>query len=142
VAGQSSWRGVPAGPLCYAQTVSHDLEDIAKTARPTEEGPQMLVLEGADRANRHPVGELPIPERVTEILAAFQKDAKTPEAREILEAFARRSAPGRPYGEAFIETLLDLVEDPLLVLDASVSDARQAAADFFREAVSKRVKIE
>jgi bacillithiol synthase len=142
VAREISARGVPAVPVFYALTDDHDLEEIARTARPTEEGPQVLVLEGADRANRHPVGEMPIPERVTEILAAFQEDAKTPEAREILEAFARRSAPGRPYGEAFIETLLDLVEEPLLVLDASLSEARPAAADLFAQAAAKREEIE
>jgi bacillithiol biosynthesis cysteine-adding enzyme BshC len=142
VAREISARGVPAVPVFYALTDDHDLEEIAKTARPTEEGPQVLVLEGADRANRHPVGELPIPERVTEILAAFQEDAKTPEAREILEAFARRSAPGHPYGGAFIETLLDLIEEPLLVLDASVSEARPAAADLFAQAAAKREEIE
>jgi len=142
VAREISARGVPAVPVFYALTDDHDLEEIAKTARPSEDGPQMLVLEGADRTNRRPVGGLPIPERVREIVAAFEDDAKAPEAREILDAFARRSSPGGSYGEAFIETLLDLVDAPLLVLDPTTPDARQAAADLFREAVARRDEIE
>jgi len=142
VAREITARGVPAVPVFYALTDDHDLEEIAKTARPAEEGPQVLVLEGADRGNRRPVGELPIPERVREILAAFEEDAKAPGAREILGAFGRRSAPGSSYGEAFLETLLDLVDEPLLLLDPTGKEARKAAGEFFREAAARREEIE
>jgi len=134
-------RGLPAVPVFYALTDDHDLEEVARTARPGPEGPEILILEGADRANRRPVGPLPIPERVTEIVQAFRADARTPEAAEILEAFARRSAPGTTYGNAFIETLLDLVDEPLLVADPLVERGRAAAADLMRQSSEQREKI-
>ena len=142
VAGEISRLGVPAIPVFYALTDDHDLEEIAKTARPGPDGPQILVLEGADRANRRPVGGLAIPEKVREIVAAFSEDAKTPQAQEILESFARRSAPGTTYGDAFVETLFDLIEDPLLVLDPMQEDARKAAGEFFRAAAERREEVE
>jgi bacillithiol biosynthesis cysteine-adding enzyme BshC len=142
VAREISARGVPAVPVFYALTDDHDLEEIAKTARPTAVGPEILVLEGADRANRRPVGPLPIPPNVSEIVDAFRADARAPEAGEILEAFAKRSAGGTSYADAFIETLFDLVEpDPLLVLDPLASDAGPAQSAFFLEAVRKETAL-
>jgi bacillithiol synthase len=134
-------RGLPAVPVFYALTDDHDLEEIARTARPGPEGPEILILEGADRANRRPVGQLPIPERVSEIVEAFRADARTPEATEILEAFARRSAAGTTYGNAFIETLLDLVDEPLLVADPLVERGRAAAADLMRRTAERREQV-
>ncbi len=74
IASELSRRGVPAVPVFWALTDDHDLQEIARTARPTHEGPEELVLEGADRQNRQPVGRLRIPERVREILDAFKDD--------------------------------------------------------------------
>jgi len=129
-------RGVPAAAVFWALTDDHDLQEIARTAKPGPDGPVVLVLEGADRQNRQPVGRLLIPEAIRGIVDAFLPLAKTPEAATILEAFARRSAPGVSYGDAFIETLLDLVEpDPLLVIDPLGEPARSPAVDFFGEAV-------
>ena len=128
-------RGVPAVPVFWALTDDHDLDEIARTARPEKEEPQILVLEGADRANRKPVGGLPLPEKTREILGAFRGDVRGPEGEEILEAFSRRYSPGISYGEAFIETLFDLVEsEPLLVLDPSSEALRRPAAEFFLSA--------
>ena len=134
--------GVPAVPVFWALTDDHDLEEIARTARPGKEGPEVIVLEGADRANRRPVGGLPLPEKVKEVLDSFRADARGPEAEEILEAFARRYAPGVSYGEAFIETLFDLVgNDPLLVLDPGSEPLRRAAAEFFLAAARKEKEV-
>jgi bacillithiol biosynthesis cysteine-adding enzyme BshC len=134
--------GVAAVPVFWALTDDHDLEEIARTARPGKDGPEVIVLEGADRSNRRPVGGVPLPEKVTEALDAFRADARGPEAEEILEAFARRYAPGVSYGEAFIETLFDLVgNDPLLVLDPSAEPLRRAAAEFFLLAARKEKEI-
>ena len=130
-------RGLPAVPVFYALTDDHDLEEVARTSRPGPEGPEILILEGADRGNRHPVGELPIPERVTEIVQAFRADARTPEAAEILEAFARRSKPGTTYGNAFVESLFDLVDEPLLVADPLVERGRAAAAELMRRSAAQ-----
>ncbi len=136
VARELRGRGVPAVAVFWALTDDHDLQEIARTARPGPDGPQVFVLEGADRQNRRPVGRLPIPDGVRGIVDAFGADAKTPEAAAVLDAFARRSAPGTLYGEAFIETLLDLVEpDPLLVVDPISEPLRQPTVDLFREAV-------
>jgi bacillithiol biosynthesis cysteine-adding enzyme BshC len=130
-----SQRGVPAVPVFWALTDDHDLQEIARTARPGPEGPQELLLEGADRQNRQPVGRLPIPESVGAIVDAFRPDANE-DTEAILDAFARRSAPGTAYGEAFIEMLLDLVDpDPLLVLDPLSEPLRAPTVALFREAV-------
>lgn len=142
VARQLRGRGVPAVPVFYALTDDHDLEEVARTARPGPDGPQILVLEGADRSNRGPVGTRPIPEGISQIIEAFRSDARTPEAHEILERFARRSAPGVPYGKAFIETLFDLVApEPLLVLDPLEPHTRGQAAELFRLAAEKEAAI-
>jgi bacillithiol synthase len=136
VARELRRRGVPAVAVFWALTDDHDLQEIAQTAKPGPDGPQFFVLEGADRQNRQPVGRLSIPDGVRAIVEAFRADAKTPEAAAILDAFARRSAPGTLYGEAFIETLLDLVEpDPLLVVDPISEPLRQPTVDLYRAAV-------
>jgi bacillithiol synthase len=141
VARELTGRGLPAVPVFYALTDDHDLEEIARTARPAAEGPEILVLEGADRANRHPVGPLPIPGRVAEIVEAFRADARSPESQGIVNAFARRSAPGTSYAEAFIETLFDLVDEPLLVVDALATPAREAAAELMRRSAERKDQI-
>ncbi|HEY6066872.1 MAG TPA: bacillithiol biosynthesis BshC [Thermoanaerobaculia bacterium] len=138
VAREIRERGVPAVPVFWALTDDHDLEEVARTAKPGKDGPEVLVLEGADRANRTPVGRLPIPARVTELLDAFAADARAPGAGEIVEAFRRRYAPGATYGDAFIETLLDLAGEELLVLDPYQDAVRPATAEFFRLAARKR----
>jgi bacillithiol biosynthesis cysteine-adding enzyme BshC len=133
--------GVPAVPVFWALTDDHDLEEVARTAKPGKDGPEILVLEGADRANRSPVGRLPLPARVTELLDAFAADARAPGAAEIVEAFRRRYVPGATYGDAFIETLLDLAGEELLVLDPYQESVRPATAEFFRLAAQKRNEI-
>lgn len=111
-------QGVPAVAVFWALTDDHDLQEIARTARPTPEGPQEIVLEGADRQNRQPVGRRKIPDGVRGVVEAFRPDARGAEAAAVLDATAARSASGTTYGDAFVETLLDLVApDPLLVLD-------------------------
>jgi bacillithiol synthase len=142
VAAELSAGGVAAVPVFYALTDDHDLEEIAKTAHPGPDGPEILVLEGADRANRRPVGPLPIPDGIRRIVEAFTADARSPEAAAILESFARRSAPGTTYRDAFIETLFDLIPDPLVVLDPLEESARSAAAQLLRQAAGKRGEIE
>jgi uncharacterized protein YllA (UPF0747 family) len=142
VAGELRRRGVPAVAVFWALTDDHDLQEIARTAKPGPEGPEIFVLEGADRQNRQPVGRLPIPDGVRAIVDAFGADAKTPEAAALLDAFARRSAPGTRYGEAFIETLLDLVEpDPLLILDPLSEPLRRPTVELYREAVREAPRL-
>lgn len=142
VAREISGSGTPAVPVFYALTDDHDLEEIAKTARPGAEGSEILILEGADRSNRRPVGPLPIPAKIEQIVDAFRPDARMPGASEILEAFARRSLPGVSYADAFVETLFDLVDpEPLLVLDPLAPGAAPAAAAFFLEAVRREAQV-
>lgn len=141
VASEISRRGVPAVPVFWALTDDHDLEEIARTAKPGRDGPELLVLEGADRANRRPVGPLPVPDRAGELLDAFAADARTPDADEILGIFRRRYASKTTYGEAFIETLLDLAGPGLLVLDPYQESLREATAAFFVEAARRKDAI-
>ncbi|MDQ5858747.1 MAG: bacillithiol biosynthesis cysteine-adding enzyme BshC [Acidobacteriota bacterium] len=143
IARELTRRGLPAVPVFWALTDDHDLEEVAQTARPGPDGPQRLVLEGADRSNRAPVGPRPIPDGVTAIVDAFRENAQSEEASEILEEFARRSAPGATYGEAFIETLLDLIgeEEPLLVLDPLGDDVSEAARRLFEVARERHAEV-
>lgn len=138
LARELSRRGVPAVPVFWALTDDHDLQEIAQTVRPTPEGSQRLILEGADRQNRQPVGKLPIPEGVRGIVDAFRPDANDDEGGRVLEAFSARSKPGTLYGDAFIETLLDLVDpDPLLVLEPLDETLRAPTAELFFDAARK-----
>ena len=135
-------RGVPAVPIFWALTDDHDLQEVARTARPGADGPEVLVLEGADRQNRQPVGRLPLPDAVRAIVEAFRPDANGDTAVAILEAFARRSAPGVSYGDAFVETLLDLVDpDPLLVLDPLSAPVRRPTVEFFQAAAGQAPRL-
>jgi bacillithiol synthase len=135
-------RGVPAVPVFWALTDDHDLQEIARTARPGEDGAQELVLEGADRQNRRPVGPLPLPARIAEIADAFRGDAKDDAGRALVDAFAARSAPGVTYAEAFTETLLDLVApDPLLVLDPLSDSLRAPTAELFLSACRRETEV-
>jgi uncharacterized protein YllA (UPF0747 family) len=139
LARELSGRGVPAVPVFWALTDDHDLQEIARTARPTPGGPQELILEGADRQNRQPVGRLPIPEGVGPIAEAFRPDARDEDAARVLDAAAARSGPGTSYGEAFIETLLDFVDpDPLLVIDPLGESQRGPTVALFLEAARKQ----
>jgi bacillithiol biosynthesis cysteine-adding enzyme BshC len=140
IAAELRKRGVPAVPVFWALTDDHDLQEIARVAFPTHEGPQEFVLEGADRQNRQPVGRLVLPERLREVVDALRADKAHahPDSDKLLDAFAARSRPGVTYGEAFIETLLDLVSpDPLLVLDPLSPEVRPATVEFFLMAVEK-----
>ena len=131
-------RGVPAVPVFWALTDDHDLQEIARTARPTPEGAQELVLEGADRQNRQPVGRRRIPDGVRDVVEAFRADAGAEDAARILEAFAGRSTPGTTYADAFVETLLDLVApDPLLVLDPMHEALRAPTVALFLDAAQR-----
>jgi len=142
IARELTQRGVPAAPVFWALTDDHDLQEIARTARPGPDGPEELVLEGADRQNRQPVGRLPIPDGIRAIVEAFRPLARHEAAVRVLEAFARRSASGTLYGEAFIETLLDLVEpDPLLVLEPLAPAARPATVELFLAAAAKSAEL-
>ncbi len=135
IARELSRRGVEAVPVFWALTDDHDLQEIARTARRADDGAQVLVLEGADRQNRRPVGSLPIPDAVRGIVDTFRPDARDEAGARILEKFASRSAPGSLYGDAFIETLLDLVDpDPLLVVDPLDGALREATVSLFLEA--------
>jgi bacillithiol biosynthesis cysteine-adding enzyme BshC len=141
-ARELSRRGVPAVAVFWALTDDHDLEEIARTAKPGPEGPEKFLLEGADRSNRSPVGTLTIPERIAGIVEAFRSDARGPEASEILDAFANRYRAGRTYRDAFLDTLFDLVgDDPLLVVDPLASDVSDAARGFFLAAVGRREEV-
>lgn len=132
-------QGVTTAPVFWALTDDHDLEEVAKTARPGAQGPEVLVLEGADRANRRPVGRLPVPDRARQLLEAFRAEARAPDAESILESFARRYGGANSYADAFIETLLDLVDpEPLLVLDPYQESLREAMTEFFAIAVERR----
>lgn len=141
-ARELSRRGVPAVPVFWALTDDHDLEEIARTARPGPDGPEKFLLEGADRSNRRPVGALRIPEKIAGVVEAFRSDARGPEALEILDGFARRYAAGRTYAEAFVEALLDMTgEDPILVVDPLGPEVAEAARRFFLASAERRDEV-
>src|SRR5687767_1810271 len=143
IASELTRRGVPAVPVFWALTDDHDLEEVARTARPGPDGPERLVLEGSDRSNRAPVGPRPIPDGVSAIVESFRESARSDEAAQILDQFARRYAPGQTYGTAFMETLLDLTGEvePLLVLDPLGDDAAEVARGLFETGRGRRAEL-
>jgi bacillithiol biosynthesis cysteine-adding enzyme BshC len=141
-AREISARGVPAAGAFWALTDDHDLEEIARTAWPGPEGPEVAVLDGADRTNRAPVGGLRVPDRVTEILENLRAAGKAPDSEDVARLFRSHYSGGPTYADAFIETLLDLVDpDPLLVLDPMNESLRAAMIEFFAIAVERRREI-
>jgi bacillithiol biosynthesis cysteine-adding enzyme BshC len=143
VAREMGEQGVSSAAVFWALTDDHDLEEVGKTAWPGPDGPEILVAEGADRSNRKPVGRLPVPPRAGELLEVFRAAAKAPDAEETVGLFARRYAAGQTYADAFMETLLDLVEpEPLLVLDPYQESLREAMTEFFAIAVEKRDELQ
>jgi len=141
-ARELSRRGVPAVAVFWALTDDHDLQEIARTAKPGPDGPETFVLEGADRSNRSPVGTLRIPEGIERIVQAFRAEARGPEAEGIVDLFASRYAPGRLYEEAFVEAMFDLLEEePLLVVDPLSEEVLAAARGLFLAAADSRTKV-
>jgi bacillithiol synthase len=137
-----SRRGVPAVPVFWALTDDHDLQEIARTAKPGTDGPETYVLEGADRSNRSPVGMLRIPDGIEKIVQAFRADARGPEAGAIVDLFADRYAAGRSYEEAFVETTFDLLDEhPLLVIDPLGEEVLGAARRLFLAAADSRKEV-
>ena len=134
-------RGVPAFPVFWALTDDHDLEEVARTAKPGPDGPRTFVLEGADRSNRRPVGTLPLPDGVREILEAFREEGRGED--RFFEIFFRRYSPGTTYGEAFIESLLDLTEgESLVVVDPLGDEIADAARRLFAAGLERREEVE
>jgi bacillithiol biosynthesis cysteine-adding enzyme BshC len=140
LARELSSRGIPAVPVFWALTDDHDLEEVARTAKPAPDGPKTFLLEGADRSNRSPVGRLPLPEGILGILEAFREDGGDD---RFLEIFTRRYSPGTTYGDAFIESLLDLTEgEPLVVLDPLGEEIGAVARRLFATGLERRTDVE
>ena len=140
LARQLSSRGIPAVPVFWALTDDHDLEEVARTAKPGPDGPKSFLLEGADRSNRRPVGRLPLPEGILGILDAFREEGDAED--RFLEVFSRRYVPGTTYGDAFVESLLDLTEgEPLLVLDPLGEEVAAAARRLFTTGLERRTEV-
>lgn len=141
LARELSSRGVPAVPVFWALTDDHDLEEVARTVKPGPDGPRTFVLEGADRSNRSPVGRLPLPEGIRGILEAFREESAGED--RYLEIFSRRYSPGTTYGDAFVESLLDLTEDePLVVLDPLGEEVAEHARRLFAAGLERRADVE
>ena len=140
LAREISSQGIPAVPVFWALTDDHDLEEVARTAKPAPDGPKIFLLEGADRSNRSPVGRLPLPEGILGILEAFREDGGND---RFLEIFTRRYSPGTTYGDAFIESLLDLTEgEPLVVIDPLGDEVAAVARRLFATGLERRTDVE
>jgi bacillithiol biosynthesis cysteine-adding enzyme BshC len=105
--------GPPMAPLFWCASEDHDLVEVTRFFVPGDAGP---VDAGPDptplRANRRPVGGLPIEVDVAALLdrAAAGLPAADAEARAALVALHER----RTYGEAFVAMLAWLVSEPSL----------------------------
>ena len=140
-ARELSSRGVPAVPVFWALTDDHDLEEVARTAKPGLDGPRTFLLEGADRSNRRPVGRLPLPEGIKGILEAFREEDRGEDP--YLEIFSRHYSPSTTYGDAFIESLLDLTEgEPIVVVDPLGGEVADTARRLFTAGFERRGEVE
>ena len=140
-ARELSSRGVPAVPVFWALTDDHDLEEVARTAKPGPDGPRTFLLEGADRSNRRAVGRLPLPEGIKGILEAFREEDRGDDP--YLEIFSRRYSPATTYGDAFIESLLDLTEgEPIVVVDPLGDEVADTARRLFTAGLERRREVE
>ncbi len=119
IAGEVASRGVPAAPLFWCASEDHDLVEVTRVAVPgdgaaVEIGPDPVRL----RANRRPVGDLPIAEDVAALLVRASGGLSEAGADE--RAALLSFHEGKTYREAFVRTLAWLAEEPaLLFADAA-----------------------
>ena len=95
LARELSRRGVPAVPVFWALTDDHDLQEIAQTARPDARGAAGPRPRG--RRPPEPPARRPAPDPGGHRARSSTRSGPTRPAddgQRVLEAFARRSAPG------------------------------------------------
>ena len=123
--------GEPCRGLFWIASEDHDLNEIAQATLLLGGAPETIRLPAPPK-NFQPAGTVLVPPEISEVFARIEEGAEG--SPDIVGRFARAWAPGRPYAQAFRETLEPLLRDaPLDWFDPMDGPANERVVGFFRE---------
>ncbi|MEM1057570.1 MAG: bacillithiol biosynthesis cysteine-adding enzyme BshC [Bacteroidota bacterium] len=110
--------GRPAVPVFWLAGEDHDLDEVRSTVIPNGEDALRVLYGTPDAGHRQPVGRIALDaDQLAAALDAMEDALPAGPHREDVVALLRRAwAPGRPWRDAFAETILALTRGTGLVL--------------------------
>ena len=139
LAGEITDAGEPCRGLFWIASEDHDLNEIAQATILRDGAPETFRLPVPPR-NFQPAGSVLVPPEINELFSRIEEASEGPP--EIVGRFARAWSPGRPYAQAFRETLEPLLADaPLDWVDPMDDRWRAKELEFFRTAFARAQEI-
>lgn len=139
LAGEIAGAGEPCRGLFWIASEDHDLNEIAQATIFRDGAPETFRLPVPPR-NFQPAGTVLVPPEISELFSRIEEGSEG--SPEIVGRFARAWSPGRPYAQAFRETLQPLLADaPLDWTDPMDDRWRAKELEFFRKAFGRAKEI-
>jgi hypothetical protein len=130
--------GEPCRGLFWIASEDHDLNEIAQATILRDGAPETFRLPVKPR-NFQPAGTVLVPPEINEFFARLEGAEGPP---EIVGRFARAWSPGRPYAQAFRDTLEPLLADATLDwLDPMDDRWKEKEQEFFRKVFGRAKEI-
>ncbi|HIG73075.1 MAG TPA: bacillithiol biosynthesis cysteine-adding enzyme BshC [Bacteroidetes bacterium] len=110
--------GRPAVPVFWLAGEDHDLDEVRQTLVPRGESVAAVGYGASDADNRQPVGRIDLDaEALADALGAMEAALpEGPHRADVVALLRRTWSPGRPWRDAFAETILALTRETGLVL--------------------------
>jgi bacillithiol biosynthesis cysteine-adding enzyme BshC len=139
LAGEIAGAGEPCRGLFWIASEDHDLNEIAQATILRNGAPETFRLPVPPK-NFQPAGSVLVPPEINELFSRIEEASEGPP--EIVGRFARAWSPGRPYAQAFRETLEPLLaEEPLDWVDPMDDRWKAKELEFFRRAFARAKEI-